>query len=85
MSQVSALMQGNKRGVTLGVANNCSSAWPMRRNVTIEEVEHSALYLLSDLSRGVTGDVHHVDSGYHIVGTPDILRSNSLNQEPGKE
>jgi enoyl-[acyl-carrier protein] reductase I len=50
---------------------------PMRRNVTIEEVGDSALYLLSDLSRGVTGEVHHVDCGYHIVGmkrpdAPDI-------------
>src|SRR6201981_3722223 len=36
---------------------------PMRRNVTIEEVGDSALYLLSDMSRGVTGEVHHVDSG----------------------
>src|SRR6185437_94656 len=50
---------------------------PMRRNVTIEEVGDSALYLLSDLSRGVTGEVHHVDSGYHVVGmkrpeAPDI-------------
>jgi enoyl-[acyl-carrier protein] reductase I len=50
---------------------------PMRRNVTIEDVGGSALYLLSELSRGVTGEVHHVDSGYHIVGmkrpdAPDI-------------
>jgi enoyl-[acyl-carrier protein] reductase I len=41
---------------------------PMRRNVTIEEVGDSAMYLLSDLSRGVTGEVHHVDSGYHVLG-----------------
>jgi enoyl-[acyl-carrier protein] reductase I len=50
---------------------------PMRRTVTIEEVGDSALYFLSDLARGVTGEVHHVDSGYHIVGmkrpdAPDI-------------
>jgi len=50
---------------------------PLRRNVTIEEVGGSGLYLLSDLSAGVTGEVHHVDSGYHIVGmknpdAPDI-------------
>jgi enoyl-[acyl-carrier protein] reductase I len=59
---------------------------PMRRTVTIEEVGDSALYLLSDMSRGVTGEVHHVDSGYHIVGmkhpdAPDISRSNSLSKE----
>ncbi|MDJ1018217.1 MAG: enoyl-ACP reductase FabI [Paracoccaceae bacterium] len=41
---------------------------PLRRNVSIEDVGGAALYLLSDLSRGVTGEVHHVDSGYHVVG-----------------
>ena len=50
---------------------------PLRRTVTIEEVGDSAVYFLSDYSRGVTGEVHHVDSGYHIVGmkavdAPDI-------------
>ena len=50
---------------------------PLRRNVTIEEVGDSALYFLSDLSRGVTGEVHHVDSGYHVLGmkrpdAPDV-------------
>ena len=41
---------------------------PLKRNVTIQEVGGSALYLLSDLSAGVTGEVHHVDAGYHTVG-----------------
>jgi len=41
---------------------------PLRRNVTTEEVGDTAMYFLSDLSRGVTGEVHHVDAGYHIVG-----------------
>ncbi|MEI2804933.1 enoyl-ACP reductase FabI [Albidovulum sp.] len=50
---------------------------PLRRNVSQEEVGKSALYLLSDLGSGVTGEVHHVDCGYHIVGmkavdAPDI-------------
>ena len=50
---------------------------PLKRTVTIEEVGKSALYLVSDLSTGVTGEVHHVDSGYHTVGmkavdAPDI-------------
>ena len=50
---------------------------PMKRNVTIDEVGGAGLYLLSDLSTGVTGEVHHVDSGYHVVGmkaadAPDI-------------
>ena len=50
---------------------------PLRRNVTIDDVGKSALYLLSDLGSGVTGEIIHVDSGYHIVGmkavdAPDI-------------
>ena len=50
---------------------------PLRRNVTIEDVGGSGLYFLSDLSSGVTGEVHHVDGGYHVVGmkqedAPDI-------------
>ena len=50
---------------------------PLRRTVSIEEVGDAGLYLLSHLSRGVTGEVHHVDSGYHAIGmkavdAPDI-------------
>ncbi len=50
---------------------------PLRRNVTIDEVGGAGVYLLSDLGAGVTGEVHHVDCGYHIVGmkhpeAPDI-------------
>lgn len=50
---------------------------PLQRNTTIEDVGSAGLYLLSDLSAGVTGEVHHVDSGYHVVGmkrvdAPDI-------------
>ncbi|WP_270935627.1 enoyl-ACP reductase FabI [Falsiroseomonas oryzae] len=50
---------------------------PMERNVTIEDVGGAGLYLLSGLSSGVTGEVHHVDCGYHVVGmknpdAPDI-------------
>ena len=50
---------------------------PLRRNVTIEDVGKSALYLLSDLGSGVTGENLHVDAGYHVVGmkavdAPDI-------------
>ena len=43
---------------------------PLRRTVTIDEVGGSALYLLSDLSSGVTGDIHFVDSGYNIISMP---------------
>ncbi len=50
---------------------------PLERNITIEEVGGAGVYLLSDLASGVTGEVHHVDSGYHTVGmknpkAPDI-------------
>jgi len=50
---------------------------PLRRNVTIEDVGGGALYLLSDLASGVTGEIHHVDAGYNVVGmkaedAPDI-------------
>src|SRR5690606_25783092 len=50
---------------------------PLRRTVTIDEVVVAAMYLRSDLARGVTVEVHHVDSGYHVVGmknedAPDI-------------
>ena len=41
---------------------------PLRRNITIEEVGNAGVYLLSDLGRGVTGEIHHVDCGYHVVG-----------------
>ena len=50
---------------------------PMRRNVTIEDVGGAGLYFLSDLSAGVTGEIHHVDAGYNVIGmkaedAPDI-------------
>ena len=50
---------------------------PLKRTVSIDEVGNSALYLLSDLSSGVTGEIHHVDSGYNVIGmksedAPDI-------------
>jgi enoyl-[acyl-carrier protein] reductase I len=41
---------------------------PLRKNVTSDNVGSAALYLLSELSAGVTGEVHHVDAGYHVVG-----------------
>jgi enoyl-[acyl-carrier protein] reductase I len=50
---------------------------PLKRNVTIDDVGGAGLYLLSDLSRGVTGEVHHVDSGYHVVG---MLRTDAVSE-----
>jgi enoyl-[acyl-carrier protein] reductase I len=53
---------------------------PLRRNVTIEDVGGAGIYLLSDLASGVTGETHHVDAGYHVIGmkqedAPDIALS----------
>jgi enoyl-[acyl-carrier protein] reductase I len=57
---------------------------PLRRVVSIEDVGGAGVYLLSDLSSGVTGEVHHVDAGYHVVGmkaedAPDIAVVQSSN------
>jgi len=51
---------------------------PLRRNVTIDDVGGAGLYLLSDLASGVTGEIHHVDAGYNVIGmkaedAPDIV------------
>jgi enoyl-[acyl-carrier protein] reductase I len=61
---------------------------PLRRTVTIDEVGHSALYLVSDLGRAVTGECLHVDAGYHIVGmkaedAPDIAVASSNGAKNG--
>ena len=45
---------------------------PLRRPVTLDQIGGSALYLMSDLSGGVTGEIHYVDSGYHIVSMPTL-------------
>ena len=57
---------------------------PLRRVVSIEDVGGAGVYLLSDLSRGVTGEIYHVDAGYHVVGmkaedAPDIAVVQPLN------
>jgi enoyl-[acyl-carrier protein] reductase I len=61
---------------------------PLRRTVTIEEVGDTAVYLLSDMGRGVTGEIHHVDAGYHVVGmknpdAPDMSRGGGLAPAQG--
>ena len=48
---------------------------PLRKNVTIEEVGNSAMYLLSDLSSGVSGEVHYVDAGYSIMAMPAVEKN----------
>jgi enoyl-[acyl-carrier protein] reductase I len=53
--------------------NECNA--PLRKNVTIEEVGNSAMYLLSDLSSGVSGEVHYVDAGYSIMAMPAVEKN----------
>ncbi len=57
---------------------------PLRRTVTLDDVGGAALYLLSPLSGGVTGEVHFVDSGYNIISTPrpEDLRSGDIDELP---
>jgi enoyl-[acyl-carrier protein] reductase I len=55
---------------------------PLRRNVTIEDVGNAALYLLSDLGAAVTGEVHHVDSGYHVVGMKALDAPDMTYEKP---
>jgi enoyl-[acyl-carrier protein] reductase I len=57
---------------------------PLRRGVTLDEIGGAALYLLSDLSTGVTGDIHFVDSGYNIITMPHpSALNNGHNADPG--
>ncbi len=58
---------------------------PLHRGVTLEELGGAGLYLLSDLSTGVTGEIHFVDSGYNIIAmpNPDALRAEASAQVPG--
>ncbi len=49
---------------------------PLRKNVTIEEVGNSAMYLLSDLASGVSGEIHYVDAGYNILGMCAVEEEN---------
>ena len=60
---------------------------PLRRTVTIEEIGNTALYLLCDLSSGVTGEIHFVDSGYNIVSMPRLttLKEQDTPEEPDSE
>lgn len=52
---------------------------PLRQNTQLDDVGGAGLYLLSDLSAGITGEIMHVDSGYNVVGVPDLLRHRDNN------
>jgi enoyl-[acyl-carrier protein] reductase I len=53
---------------------------PLKRNVSLDQVGGAAVYLLSDLANGVTGEVHHVDSGYHVVGMMAVDAAPEISQ-----
>ena len=54
---------------------------PLRRTATIDDIGGSALYLLSDLSRGVTGEIHYVDAGYNITSLPTLERLRNADKD----
>jgi len=58
---------------------------PLRHDVTIEDIGGAALYLLSDLSRAVTGEVHYVDAGYNVVAMPRLTQLKSQDEKTGGE
>lgn len=75
--RVNALSAGPMRTLAGSAISDARYVWkfnrdhsPLRRNVQLEEVGSAAVYLLSDLSSGVTGEVLHVDSGFHAIGIP---------------
>ncbi|NQV56199.1 MAG: SDR family oxidoreductase [Rhodospirillales bacterium] len=65
-------LAGSAIGDARSIYSRSAANAPLRRSVTLEQVGGAALYLLSDLSAGVTGEVHHVDSGYNIIGLPHL-------------
>jgi enoyl-[acyl-carrier protein] reductase I len=58
---------------------------PLRRAITIEDVGSAALYLLSDLSRAVTGEIHYVDSGYNALAMPRLSTLKAQEEKPARE
>jgi enoyl-[acyl-carrier protein] reductase I len=87
--RVNAISAGPMRtlaGSAIGSARRIY-AWseanaPLRASITLEQLGSSALYLLSDLSAGVTGEVHHVDAGYHVVGLPYLTGDENDELKP---
>ncbi|MGL5362867.1 MAG: enoyl-ACP reductase FabI [Bosea sp. (in: a-proteobacteria)] len=88
--RVNALSPGPVRTLAgAGIADaRAMYAWqrensPLRKNVSLDEIGGSALYFLSDLSGGVTGEVHHIDAGFHITSMPvlDVLKDVNFKDE----
>lgn len=65
-------LAGNGIGAARAIFSYQRRNAPLRRTVDIDELGKSALYLLSDMSSGVTGEIHYVDCGYHILSTPTL-------------
>jgi len=72
-------LAGSAIGDARRIYNISESNAPLRRSVSLAELGSAALYLLSDMSGGVTGETHHVDAGYNIVGMPYLMGDDKLN------
>ena len=77
-------LAGSAIGEARRVLNWCAAQAPLRRNVRLDELGGAALYLLSELSAGVTGEVHHVDGGYHVIGMPRSASASAPARLPAR-
>ena len=66
-------LAGSAIGNARKIYNISKANAPLRQAVTLEQLGETALYLLSDMGSGVTGEVHHVDAGYNVVGMPYLI------------
>jgi enoyl-[acyl-carrier protein] reductase I len=66
-------LAGSAIGSARNIYNITAANAPLRRSVTLDQLGGTALYLLSDLGSGVTGETHHVDCGYNIIGMPYLV------------
>ncbi|MDX1711056.1 MAG: enoyl-ACP reductase FabI [Rhodovibrionaceae bacterium] len=90
--RVNAISAGPMRTLAGSAINNARFVFrwtkdhaPMHRELSLEEVGSAGLYLLSDLSQGVTGEVHHVDCGYHAVSIPHPARMQTQDKPREEE
>lgn len=74
-------LAGNGIGSARSIFNYQKHTSPLRRTVNITEIGKSALYLLSDLASGVTGEIHYVDSGYNIMSMPNLDVLKQISEE----
>lgn len=74
-------LAGNGIGSARSIFNYQKHTSPLRRTVNIEEIGKAALYLLSDLASGVTGEIHYVDSGYNIMSMPNLDVLKQISEE----